>query len=746
MTRVQVGDPAARLDAHAKVTGQAIYPADLSRPGMLHAGLVLAGRPAAWIRRIETAPALAIPGVLAVLTAVDVPDNACGLIVPDQPVLCADAVFHAGDKVALIVAEGPEQVEAARRALVIEYEDRPAVYDPVEALQEGTALVHPGSGSNLILESSFERGDIADGFAQADIIIQHTYHTGGQEHGFLAPEAGLAYVDPDGCVVVESAGQHAHDDRRQIAAALSLPEEKVRVIYRTIGGAFGGREDLSVQAVLALAAWKLGRPVYLAWSRRESLVAHHKRHPVTFNARLGATRQGILTAAQVEVLADGGAYISTSMPVLANAMLFSTGPYEIPNVAVHGRAVYTNKPPCGAMRGFGALQGNFCAEMQMSHLAEQLRIDPVELRARNLLTQGSRLPNGGLLPQGVEGARRCLEAAAQAGGWEHTAAGAWEPGDQDWRDGRAAGRHAAHGRTAHPVDAPLRGRSFACGWKNVGLGGGVPDLGETIIELHGGTDIEKVLIRNAAADVGQGIQNLTAQIAAHVLGVPMEKVRFSGADTAAAPNSGTSSASRLTVMVGNATLQAARQALQAWKQEERPAIGRGVYHAPDTHSIDRTAPGQYTHYSLGYTAAVVEVEVDPHTGEVRVVKIISALDAGKAINPQQVQGQTYGGIVMALGWTLTEKLVIEGGHIRSDDFSTYLMPTFLDTPPEIQCIIVETPDPHGPFGARGIGELPMLTIAPAILSAIHDATGAWLDYLPVMGEDIWRTLQRRGTP
>jgi CO/xanthine dehydrogenase Mo-binding subunit len=419
------------------------------------------------------------------------------------------------------------------------------------------------------------------------------------------------------------------------------------------------------------------------------------------------------------------------MPVLSNAMLFCTGPYEIPHVCVRGKVAYTNNPPCGAMRGFGALQGNFCAEMQMAHLAEALGIDPVELRARNLVTPAARLPNGGLLPDGAEGAGRCLETAALASGWQKSPAG-WQ------RQGNTAPQKPG----SKPAEQ-RHGRSFTCGWKNVGLGGGVPDLAETLIELRGDSAIEQVFIRNAAADVGQGVQNLTAQIAAHILDVPLEIIRFSGADTAQAPNSGTASASRLTVMVGNATLQAARQALLAWQHEERPAIGRGIYSAPDTSPLDRTAPNQYTHFSLGYTAAAVDVEVDTRTGEVRVQSIVSALDAGKAINPRQVEGQTYGGIVMALGWTLTEKLVIEQGRLVSNNFATYLMPTLLDTPTEMRCMIVETPDPHGPFGARGIGELPMLTIAPAVLSAIHDATGIWLDHTPVTGEDVWKALTMR---
>lgn len=721
-TQAAIGAPLPRLDARDKVLGKARFPADLPHSGALTAGLILAGRPSAWIRKIDPAPALALPGVVAVLTAADVPDNTCGLIIPDQPVLCDGVVHHAGDKVAVVVVEDEAILDQARAAVQIEYEDRPAVFDPQQALLPDSPRVHPQSESNLITEMSFQRGDIGQGFAQAEVIVENTYHTGGQEHAFLAPEAGLAYVDEAGVVVVETAGQWAHDDRRQIAAALRLPEEQVRVIYHAIGGAFGGREDVSVQIVLALAAWKLRRAVRMVWTRRESMLAHHKRHPVTYHARLGASREGRLLAAEIEVLADGGAYISTSMPVLANAMLFCTGPYEIPHVAVHGRAVYTNNPPCGAMRGFGALQANFCAEMQMNRLAEALGMDPVELRRRNLIRADSRLPNSGRLPEGVEGLEKCLEAAAHESRWG------------------AAGLQQIEAPGSHK----RRGRGFACGWKNVGLGGGVPDAAETVIELHGKEQIERVLIRNAAADVGQGVQNVMAQIAAHVLHVPLHKIEFSGADTAQAPQTGTASASRLTVMVGNATLKAAQQALNAWQAEERPAIGRGIYQAPETHAIDRTGAEQFTHFSLGYTAACAEVEVDLDTGAVQVLSFVSALDAGRAINPQQVQGQTYGGIVMALGWTLTEKLIVQEGHLVSSDFASYLVPTSLDVPPNMRCIIVETPDPHGPFGARGIGELPMLTVAPAVLSAIHQASGVWLNSVPVFGEDILNALDREG--
>lgn len=724
-----IGASVPRLDARDKVLGQVLYPADVDRPGTLQAGLILAGRPRARILNIDTAPALALPGVRAVFTAADVPNNTCGLIVPDQPVLCGERVYHVGDKVALIVAETVEVVEQARQLVRIDYEELPPVTDPEMALAADAPLVHPEHSSNLILETRFAKGDAAAAITTAEVIVENTYRTAGQEHAFLAPEAGLAYVDEEGCVVVETAGQWAHDDRRQIAAALNLPEDRVRVIYRAIGGAFGGREDISVQIVLALAAWKLQQPVRMVWTRQESMLAHHKRHPVIYRARLGATRTGQLVAAQIDVLADGGAYVSTSMPVLANAMLFCTGPYHIPNVEITGRVVYTNNPPSGAMRGFGALQANFCAEMQMARLAEALHMDPVQLRAMNLVHEASTLPNGAALPEGMIGAGQTLTWAARAAGWRRQ-------GD----DQRTPEYEANNGHRR-------RGRGFAAGWKNVGLGGGVPDHAEAIVELHGGSDIEQVIVRNAAAEVGQGVQTVLAQIVAEVVGMPLDRIRIIGSDTCTSPPSGTASASRLTLMAGNATRQAALHALDVWHQrEERPAIGHGRYDAPDTQPVDATLPGRWTHYSLGYTAGSAEVEIDLETGQVTVLSFVSALDAGRAINPQQVQGQTRGGITQAMGWTLSEKLQVRDGHLLTRDFSTYLIPTILDMPSDIQCIIVETADPHGPFGARGIGELPMLTVAPAILDAIHDATGIWLDHVPVLAEDIWRAYNRLEPP
>jgi CO/xanthine dehydrogenase Mo-binding subunit len=471
-----VGQTMPRVDALAKVTGQALFPGDLSRPGMLHMKTLFAGRPHARIARLDTSAAEAYPGVVAVFTAKDVPVNEYGLQQPDQPVLCgpgsdrpgADIVRFAGDQIALVVAETEQAAAKARDLIEVEFEDLPLVTDPLAAMQPGASLVHPERGdSNLCVHYKIRKGDVDAGFAQADVIVESEYHLPFQEHAYLQPEAGLAYLDEQSRVTVQAAGQWPHADRAQIAHALGLPEEQVRVIYRAIGGAFGGREDMSVQIVLALAAWKLQRPVKIVWSRRESIIGHGKRHPMTMRARWGASRQGKLVAAEMELVADAGAYLYTTNKVLGNTLIVSTGPYAIPNVKADVYGVYTNNPPTCAFRGFGAPQGNFLAEMQMNKLAAALGLDPVEFRLGNALRQGDTL-GVGTAPPGPVSIGQVIEAAAQKFGWSTP-----QP---------AAGRHRSS-------SVLRRGIGFAAGFKNVGFSFGYQEHCWTRLELHGRGEI-----------------------------------------------------------------------------------------------------------------------------------------------------------------------------------------------------------------------------------------------------------------
>ncbi|MCL6431579.1 MAG: molybdopterin-dependent oxidoreductase [Anaerolineae bacterium] len=424
MTARAVGESVPRLDIEAKVQGRRRFPQDMSMPGMLHAVVVWAGYPHAGIRRIDPSTALVVPGVVAVLTHEDVPVNEYGINIYDQPVLASDKVRWLGDRVAVVVAESLRAAERARDLVKVDYEELPVVDNPLDGMKPDAPLVHEDRRSNLLKHIYVRRGNVEEGFAAADVIVEGSYHTPFVEHAYLQPEAGLAYIDDEGRVTVICAAQWPHDDLRQIAHALALPVERVREIVPAVGGAFGGREDISVQILVALAAWRLRRPVKMVWSREESIRGHGKRHPFYMRHRWGATKDGRLTAVEIEAVLDAGAYASTSVPVLENAVSFLAGPYAVPHARIDGYAVYTNNAVTMAMRGFGATQPPVGYELQMDRLAEALDIDPVEIRMRNLLEPGSIAVTGNRMPA-VTSARETLRAAALAAGWRE------EP--QGWR-------------------------------------------------------------------------------------------------------------------------------------------------------------------------------------------------------------------------------------------------------------------------------------------------------------------------
>jgi CO/xanthine dehydrogenase Mo-binding subunit len=583
-------------------------------------------------------------------------------------------------------------------------------------------------------------------FIRADVDVEGEYRTPAQEHAYLQPEAGIAYLDEEGRITVEVAGQWTHEDQEQIAHALDLPEEKIRVIYPAIGGAFGGREDMSVQIVLALAAWRLAqrgihRPVKIIWSREESIIGHHKRHPYIIRTRWGATKAGKVIAAQAEVIADGGAYAYTSTKVLGNATLMCTGPYEIPNVRVDSYAVYTNKSPGGAFRGFGGPQGAFAAETQMNRLAEALGIDPVELRFRNLLREGSLMSVGTAPPKGITIAQ-VVEDCARAGGWR--------PGANGWTKGPSAYLRAGYGPTTEENSGGLetvvvaphlkRGTGFACAFKNIGFSFGYQENSWATVELHGDADIERVIVHHAGADVGQGAHTVMAQMAAEAVGVPVEKVEMIVSDTAVTRNSGSASASRMTFMAGNSIKGAVEGALEKWRAEDRPAIAAYQYLAPKTTPYDPETGFAMPNFTYGYVAQAVVVEVDTETGHVRLVDVISADDVGRAINPQQIEGQIEGAVVQAAGYAMLENFIQEGGYVQTQHLSTYLIPTVLDIPDRVHSLVLEYPDPIGPWGARGMAEMPYLPLTPAIVAAVHDATHVWYSEFPLTPERILRGL------
>jgi len=743
MTDFPIGQSLPRIDARDKVTGKALFSGDLVRPEMLHLKILFAGRPHARVVSFDTSAAEALPGVVAIFTAADVPVNEYGLQKNDQPVLCGpsplpprgewtgvagDIVRCEGDQVAAIVAETEAIAAQARDLIKVEYEDLPAVYDAAEAMKPGAPQLHPEFGnSNICVLDRIRKGDVESAFARADAIIEGEYRTPYQEHAYLQPEAGLAYLDEQGRITVECAGQWTHADRDSVAHALGLPDEQVRIIYPAIGGAFGGREDLSVQIVLALAAMRLAqrgvkRPVKIVWSRKESILGHGKRHPMTLKTKWAATKDGKLLAAETTVIADAGAYLYTTNKVLGNCTITATGPYFIPNVKEDVYGVYTNNVPTAAFRGFGAPQALWMAELQMDKLADKLGLDPVEFRHRNALREGDTL-NVGTPAPGRVSIVQCIEAAAQRAGCE-----------------KMPGGWAISKRENVQPDNLKRGIGFACGFKNVGFSFGYQENSWARVELHGKTEIEHVVVWHAGAEVGQGAHTVMAQFAAAAVGVPFEKVTVVTSDSATMGNPGSASASRLTFMSGNAIKGAAEAALAKWKVEVRPAIAEYTYLAPKTTPFDKETGYSMPNLSYAYVAQAVEVEVDLETGFIKILRVVSADDVGQAINPALVTGQIEGAVVQAEGYALTENFITRNGHILTDQLSTYLIPTILDIPDSVESVIIEVAEPNGPFGARGLGELPFLPIAPAIAAAVHDATGVWFNDFPLTPERVLRGL------
>ncbi len=729
-----IGESYPRIDVRDKATGKALYPGDFNLLGQVYMKILFAGRPHAIVEAIDTTEAEATEGVLAVFTAKDVPVNEYGLGIQDQPVLCgpgsgkpyADRVRFVGDQVALVVAETEEIAEQAKRKIKVEYRDLPVVTSIADSISEDAVLIHPERTSNNFCHYQIRHGDVDKAFENCDVIIEGEYRTPTQEHAYLQPEAGIAYLDSEGRITVVVAGQWPHEDREQIAHALDLPEDKIRVIYPAIGGAFGGREDMSVQIVLALAAMRLhergiDRPVKIIWSREESIIGHHKRHAYEMKAKWGATKEGKILAADVEIYADGGAYVYTSTKVLGNATLMCSGPYDIPNVKVNANVVYTNNLPGGAFRGFGGPQGAFVAEMQVNRLAEALNIDPVELRMRNLFDDDSVLSTNSKLPKGVT-IKPVTAACAQHAGWQMGENG-WVAPPPMQNDG-----------------VIKRGRGLAVAYKNVGFSFGAHETSTAIIEMYGDTSVERVVLHHAGADVGQGAHTVFKQFAAEALGVPIDIVEMVVSDTALTGNSGSASASRMTFMAGNSIKSAAEIARKKWEAGERPVIVEHTYVAPPTSPYDPETGECNPNFSYGYTAEAAELEVDTETGDIKILKIYCADDVGKAINPMQVVGQIEGCVVQAAGYAIMENFIQKDGYVLTNMLSNYLIPTVLDIPEEVESIILEMAEPNGPYGARGMAEMPYLPLASAILHALYDATGVWFSEFPLTPERVLRGL------
>ncbi len=736
MSLTSLGKSVTRLDIRTKVQGTRKYPQDFNVPGQLYGAVVWSAHPHARVIAVDTGAAAALPGVVRVITAPDVPVNEYGINISDQPVLVpvGGKVRWEGDRIAIVVAASEELARRAAALVRVEYEPLAVVSDPRQAMQPGAPLVHEERGTNVLQHIPVRKGDVAEGFARADVIIEDTYTTQTVEHAYMQPEAGIGTIDEDGRVAVIVATQWPHDDLHQIAHMLDLPEEQVRETVPAIGGAFGGREDMYIQHLLALCAYVVRRPVKMTFTREESIRRTGKRHPFYFHYKVGATRDGRLVAAEIEGIADAGAYASTTIPVLSNAVTFMAGPYSIPNARIDGYAVFTNNAVTMAMRGFGATQPPFAYEQHMDRLAAALGMDPVEFRLKNMVAEGSETVLGNRMPPGT-GMRETLIAAARAAGW------------------RQEGEHWIRPDVGQPA-APhrRRGIGLACALKNVCYSLGFDDKASAEVELALSEtgQIARVTLSIGATEVGQGVHTALQQIAAEALGIAPAQVRLNLVDTARVPDAGSASASRHTYASGNAVLRACRLAYEKYQQALRDETGERrvsasyTFHAREARPTTPFDPetGQcepHVSYSFGTQAALVEV--DTETGEVELLKMWAATDCGRVVNPPMVFGQVAGGVHMGVGYALTEDYVQQQGVARTRRFSEYAIPSILDMPAELTSIDVEVPDPTGPFGAKGLGETPTLPTAPAIANAIADATGARITQLPASPERVWRALR-----
>jgi CO/xanthine dehydrogenase Mo-binding subunit len=668
---------------------------------MLFGATLRSPHASARIDAIDTRTAASAPGVVAVLTAGDVPGAPnFGLEHADQPVLASDRVRYEGEPVALVAARTLEQARRALELIEVEYDPLPAVCDPEDALQPDAPEVH-GHG-NVLRHVHIEHGDV-DAVA-ADVWVEGYYETPMQDQAALGPEAALAIPGEDGAVEIRTISQWIHSDRRQVAACLGLPEEKVRVAIAGVGGAFGSREDVHAQIHAALLALHTSRPVRIAYGREESFHGHVHRHASRTWIRYGATQDGRLLAADVRLLLDGGAYTSSSPAVLANASTFAAGPYELPNVRIEGTVVHTNNPPCGAMRGFGAPEVCFAYESALDALAVKLGIDPVELRLRNALRTGSVLPTGQLLT----GSAPVREVIARC------AAVPLPEGD--------------------PAPGFRRGVGFALGFKNTAFSEGYDDSAEATVTLARGPDNSlEAVVRTAAVDAGHGIHTVLAQIARTELGV--ERVAVLPADTSQIGSAGSSSASRQTTMAGGAVQAACRRVLAARERGAATPVTRtATYRHRPTTGFDEDGQGDI-HVTFGFVAERAVVDVDEELGLARVIQLAAVQDAGRVVDPQGAEGQVEGGVAIGLGLALLEELRLDEGRLRNGSFADYLIPTALDVPP-IVSEFVEVPEPGAPYGVKGIGEHPTIAATPAIVSALRAATGRVLNRVPVTPDDL----------
>jgi len=746
-----ISNPQLRGEAIKKVSGACMYADDIMMEDMLYGKILWADHPHAKIITIDTSEAEAVEGVALVLTAKDIPGkNQAGLIIRDQPAIAEDKTRYIGDSLASVFAETLEIAEIAREKIQVEYEVLPGVFSPQEAVKPDAPKIH--KKGNLVRHAAIVRGDVDQAFSECEVVIEGTYTTPFIEHAFLEPESAVAYPDGDGGVVLQIGSQTVFDDRTQLSEILGLPEEKIRVIQVAQGGSFGGKEDLILQQHVTMAALRTGRPVKITLTREESFRVHPKRHPAWIGYKTGADGEGHILAIEADITLDAGAYTSLSIDVLENTVVFATGPYYVPNLRINGNAWYTNNVPCGAMRGFGVNQMAVGLEQQIDAMARALNIDPFEFRIINAVVAG--LPTGAdhVLEEGVDGIKETILAARQV-----------------------------YLQTELPAE--VNGKKIGVGVgsavKNVGYGHGIPESAGASVRLNSDGKVQLCVTHH---EYGQGGWAGQIKIASHELGLPVDQIEITRPDTMITPPTGPTTASRQTFLTGNAVAMAC-QALReevfghaaevlnvtpedlflkgssvidkvSGKMVELKELGEQFvvekrYTPPPTDQMLEDESSHYgesdfkslvTHVMYSYTTQVAIVEVDPKTGEVKILKIISANDVGKALNPQVIKGQIAGGVMMGLGYALSERFLIEKGINLTDSLHKARIPT-ADKTPEIIPVIVEVPHPFSPQGMKGFAEAPSLATAPAILNAIYDAVGVRIRDIPADKEKVCEALQ-----
>jgi xanthine dehydrogenase molybdenum-binding subunit len=749
-----VGHSYTRHDGVDKVIGTAMYTDDLVFDGMLYARVRRAMIPHGFLTKLDISKAKALPGVAAVLTAEDIPgEHKHGLVIYDWPVMVGigERARYVGDAIAIVAAETQEIAEQAAALIEAEFDLQPVITNPVQARQEGVPQIH--EKGNLLKHIKVRKGDMEKGFAEADVILEHTFHTPTYDHAFIEPECSIGVPTPEGRMEIYVGSQIPYQDRTQVARAMGWPEERIRIVGQLMGGGFGGKEDVMGQIHVAMLANATQRPVKLLFDRHESLLVHPKRHATQIHVKIGAKKDGRIVACETELYGDTGAYASLGEKVMTRATTHSAGPYDIEHVRADCYAMYTNNPPAGAFRGFGVTQSAFAVESMMDMLAERLGIEPVELRRKNALHVGSVTNTGQLLRESV-GLTECIDRV-----------------DAKMRE-----------QTPHPFEPVIdpahpslvRAWGFAGAYKNTGLGGGAPDISNAEVELYDNGTFE---VRSSSAEMGQGLVTVMRLTVAEEMAVAPEQVKVLVMDTDLTPNGGPTTASRQTYVTGNAsryaakTLRDAITATMAEKYDVRPEQIRfenGIVHV-NGHSLTyaevakemkslgqrpralyeyeapRTQPlgtGGDMHFAFSFGVQAAEVEVNKLTGEVRVLKVISANDVGMAVNPLGLQGQVEGGVMMGLGNALTEEFIMENGYVVTDRLARYRIPGIMLTP-EITSIIVEHPTAEGPYGAKGVGEICSIPTTPAITNAIYNAVGVRIDKLPVDQELIAQELWER---